>query len=107
MEMKMEMGDIKNFSVNPIENEMELFKFRLQELLRSNIVEVKFTKVDGTERVMKCTLDPNRIPKEHYPKTEGVFPPENIQRVWDIEKEGWRSFRVDSVHNFMTLRSEA
>ena len=70
--------------------------------LRKNVLEVTFTKVNGDQRVMRCTLDPRYMP----PKMES----ENVQEankynrenpdviaVWDIQNNGWRSFRVDSV----------
>lgn len=78
----------------------------LKSYLISGVVEVAFTKVDGTERVMKCTTNPGYIPKELIPKdssktvTEEVLT-EEVQRVYDIEKNGWRSFRFDSVKNFV------
>ncbi len=35
-------------------------------------VKVMFVKKsDGTKRVMNCTLDFNKIPKEHHPKKSG------------------------------------
>lgn len=70
--------------------------------LRKNVLEVTFTKVNGDQRVMRCTLDPRYMP----PKMES----ENVQEankynrenpdviaVWDIQNNGWRSFRVDSI----------
>ena len=40
----------------------------LLSLLRSEIVELTFTKKDGTERIMKCTLAEQKIPSENAPK---------------------------------------
>ena len=63
-------------------------------------VTVTFTKKDGSERVMKCTLDPNVLPKQEIKegdnrterlKTDTVMP------VYDIEAKGWRSFTVRAV----------
>ena len=68
--------------------------------LRVGAVHITFTKKDGTERVMKCTLDDQLIPQPELPleenKKEKKINPD-VQAVWDIEKEGWRSFRWDSV----------
>lgn len=68
--------------------------------LRVGAVQVTFTKKDGTERVMKCTLDDQLIPQPELPleenKKEKKINPD-VQAVWDIENEGWRSFRWDSV----------
>ena len=76
---------------------MELSKSNIFNMLNSGIVNVKFTKTDGTERDMKCTLCESLI-KPHEKKTEREKKiNENIISVWDIEKEGWRSFRMDSI----------
>ena len=49
---------------------------------------------------MKCTLDDQLIPQPELPleenKKEKKINPD-VQAVWDIENEGWRSFRWDSV----------
>ena len=66
----------------------------LIELLEERSVEVVFTKKDGTERTMKCTLM-----EKFLPETVGSDRPRNdeTRAVYDLEKEGWRSFRWDSV----------
>tara|TARA_B110000503_G_scaffold132827_1_gene209316 strand:+ start:1291 stop:1461 length:171 start_codon:yes stop_codon:yes gene_type:complete len=47
---------------------------------------------------MWCTLDPEFLPKqiELINETKSKEIPTSIP-VWDLEKNGWRSFRVDSV----------
>jgi len=73
----------------------------LIEDLRFGACEIIFTKVDGTERKLRCTLMDKYLP----PKTtngdimEEHKKPENLDLVaaWDLEAGGWRSFRVDSV----------
>jgi hypothetical protein len=74
----------------------------LTELIRSGIVEVKFTKVDGSERVLKCTLQPQYLPESV--EKEGIkVKNEEVQSVWDIDSNGWRSFRFDSVKEFKVI----
>ena len=71
-------------------------EFILQSLYEG-VVTVKFTKKDGTERDMKCTLQESYIsPYEKKTDREKVVNENNIS-VWDVESQGWRSFRVDSV----------
>jgi hypothetical protein len=69
--------------------------------LRSHVVEVLFTKVNGTQRSMKCTLMAGRLPPNYDPDflLKEHAKPENKNTVvaWDVENNGWRSFRVDSV----------
>lgn len=70
------------------------------DFLKKNIVEVEFTKVDGTVRKMQCTLMKDKIPpatKDPISQEKVRTVNENVVAVWDIEKEGWRSFRLDSV----------
>ena len=66
-------------------------------LLRSEIVELTFTKKDGTERIMKCTLMESKIPSEKIPKGTEKAKNDEVLPVFDIENDGWRSFRWDSI----------
>jgi hypothetical protein len=71
----------------------------IRNILRQSVVEVTFTKSDGTERVMKCTLDEQHLPvkesSEEPAKDRKVNP--DVCSVWDVEKKAWRSFRWDSI----------
>ena len=74
-------------------------KENLNELLRTNIVTVAFTKVNGEERVMRCTLLSEHIP--NAPKTNGTTvarqSSSDVVSVWDLDANGWRSFKVNNV----------
>jgi hypothetical protein len=72
----------------------------LKELLNENIVTVEFTKKDGTQRVMKCTLSADVIPVENLPKGEITYTSDQAQAVYDVERNGWRSFRWDSLTKY-------
>lgn len=71
----------------------------LISLLRSEIVELTFIKKDGTERIMKCTLAEEKIPSENAPKGVERKKSDEAVAVFDLENEGWRSFRWDSLTN--------
>lgn len=74
----------------------------LKENLHKGVVEVTFQKNDGSERVMKCTLQDGLVPKfESTGKVKRHNP--DVLAVWDIESDGWRSFRWDSVINTKVL----
>jgi hypothetical protein len=81
-------------------------KDSILEQLRSKEMIVTFNKVNGDERVMTCTLKPELIPESVQPKETGREPSakelENI-RVYDVNAEGWRSFKVANVTNVQTL----
>ena len=67
------------------------------ETLQTEKLTVFFTKKDGTERKMICTLAENKIPSEKMPKNSGKSKSDDALAVFDIEKNEWRSFRWDSV----------
>lgn len=81
----------------------EELKESLQAILRKGECEVIFRKNDGSEREMVCTLHPRYLPVME--EGSGTKKPPNPQviAVWDIENEGWRSFRVDSIISGPTL----
>lgn len=72
----------------------------LLKMLAEGATTVKFTKKDGTIREMYCTRDPNLIPTEFHPKNkESETELESIEniRVFDIDKQAWRSFNFSSI----------
>ena len=72
----------------------------LREFLFDGEVEVKFKKLDDSERVMRCTLHPDLIPDDMMPKGDmDPQPTENldIMKVFDIEVKQWRSFRLENI----------
>jgi hypothetical protein len=75
------------------------FQQWLKGILHDTDVRVIFTKKDGTEREMLCTLAETKIPEEQKPKTDGSNFSNEAQRVFDLEKQEWRSFRWDSIKN--------
>lgn len=82
-------------------------KAELKNILNDDIVNVVFTKKDGTERSMKCTLRENLLPKQEIkedtdPKKERKENPD-VLAVYDLEAKGWRSFRIDSVKTINVL----
>jgi hypothetical protein len=77
-------------------------KYALKEQLKNGVVTVVFEKKDGTERTMRATLSDNYVPQvlSEYDGQEAKPAKQlndNVQAVWDIDSEGWRSFRLDSV----------
>lgn len=72
----------------------------IMKALSERIVTVKFKKVNGEERTMKCTLLSSIVPQIH--NTQDRIEKErrenpDVVAAWDVEKNGWRSFRVDSI----------
>ena len=72
--------------------------------LRISIIEVTFTKVNGDERKMRCTLVPAFLPENYREsleeqQSEKDYHKNNLDVIacWDVQNRGWRSFRIDSV----------
>lgn len=78
-----------------------LGKYELKEQIQNGIVTVVFEKVDGTIREMKCTLNKEYMPAQLLTEEQNAAKvrTENhdLLSVWDIENNGWRSFRVSNV----------
>jgi S-adenosylhomocysteine hydrolase len=73
----------------------------LKALVSTNHAEVTFVKKDGTDRTMICTTKSSSIPEDKQPVSESTLKENtDILRVYDLENEGWRSFRVESVKSF-------
>ena len=73
---------------------------KLKNLLRKKIVTITFTKVDGSKRVMKATLKDDLIdyePKDSKDTEKVRKENKDILSVQDIDANGWRSFRLDSL----------
>lgn len=60
-------------------------------------LQISFTKRDGSIRNMRCTLIQSKIPAEKIPKSETPSSTETVVRVFDLDKQDWRSFRWDSL----------
>lgn len=86
----------------------EMNKLELINLLHNNVANITFTKVNGDVRTLKGTLMESIVPKKEMDPGGVVVETivetqarkatnENVVVVWDIENDGYRSFRVDSV----------
>lgn len=76
-------------------------------LLRSGVCQVVFTKVNGEERNMRCTLVRDMIPTDQTPNSveatpDTEQPTSDVIRVFDLNANGWRSFKVANVTKFDT-----
>jgi hypothetical protein len=79
----------------------------VRSLLQKGPVTVTFVKADGTEREMLCTLDHELFPVAPTPTgpVDGIIkehkerkkPDEHSIRVFDLDKNEWRSFRFERL----------
>lgn len=85
-----------------MESKFELNKEAIISQLHEKICKIVFTKANGDNRIMHCTLQESMLPpqvdvEEHIQKKK---PNPDVLAVWDVEAKGWRSFRWDSVTDF-------
>lgn len=85
------MGFVQSLDIN---------KSDLYEMLNSNICVVDFDKLTGEKRKMRCTLDERYTPEVSQSRSK----PDNLMIVYDIEKEGWRSFYIDRVNSVEVVK---
>lgn len=77
----------------------------VRKQLRRELCRVRFIKADGSKRTMYCSLNPTFLPK----KESGAVgrDPKALNRkamlVWDIEAEGWRTFKLEGLIRLTVL----
>ena len=73
----------------------------LLNLLTESVLEVTFNKLDGDERIMQCTLRADMLPSATKTDALSQTKVRNLEEktvvVWDINANGWRSFRYDRL----------
>jgi hypothetical protein len=92
-----------NFIIGYIMNNNE--KAKLLEALQKGQVTVTFKKIDtGELRIMPCTLKPETLKEagvtisiDYSATGMEAFP------VWSLDKNAWRSFRLDTVEGWEVL----
>jgi hypothetical protein len=75
---------------------------QLKQALLEGAVNVTFTKADGTTRHMLATLESSKlnvIPVGST-NTNKINNDPALIRVYDLEAEGWRSFRAERIQNW-------
>jgi hypothetical protein len=80
----------------------------VKSLAQVTEVKVEFLKADGTLREMRCTLNPDKLPPlpvvtgpvdgivKESKKPRKEADPHSL-RVFDLDKNEWRSFRFDRL----------
>jgi hypothetical protein len=78
------------------------YKAAMIGALRSGICVVTFTKKNGEERIMSCTLNDEFLPEQIDLEEEiqKRKPNSDALAVWDTDIGAWRSFRWDSLKDF-------
>lgn len=72
----------------------------LKSEMRKGVVEFSYTKKDGSTRIAKGTLNFEIMGEENTPKSGVAYDSETTTRYFDVNSEGWRSFKND---NFLEI----
>ena len=72
-------------------------KEQIREAARAGIINVQFTKKDGSLRDMRCSLEEKYLPPLMGDSEIVTKDNPEVLAVWDIDSHGWRSFRIDSI----------
>ena len=91
------------------DDEWNNFRSQVKDVLVEGVGEVTFTKINGDERVMTCTLRPQDLPKVEIKEGEErnemgglkkervIKNPNNSLAVFDLKADGWRSFVIKNI----------
>lgn len=74
----------------------------LKELMKTNVIEFTYVKVNGDIRNAHGTLDANYI-RERGGEPDGkrnFKTPDNQFRYWDVNSDGWRSCRSNYIQSY-------
>jgi hypothetical protein len=89
----------QQFDPNTITTALQFWK----KVYDEKVVIIKFRKKSGDDRVMRCTLDFNKIPIPDRPKNVNIekilklLQKDQILHVYDLDKKGWRSVPFNKV----------
>ena len=88
----------------PVDDAIEF----LEKIKAEKEVTIKFTKKDGSTRIMKATLEFDKIPADKQPKSISLktilqtLSTHKQLHVYDLEKEGWRTVSLSTVEYLET-----
>jgi hypothetical protein len=86
--------------------EQSFIQDQIRQDLLEGVVEVVFTKADGSTRTMRCTKQEGKYPQPEAGKERKENA--DICVVWDVDVQDWRTFRWDRLQRVSTqILSEA
>lgn len=86
---------------------MEFIREEVVAGLKSAVAMVTFEKADGTERIMRCTLAEVFLPKAKKNSKKAKEKNDEIISAFDLDKDEWRSFRLDSVKDITYFSADS
>lgn len=86
-----------NFDMNA---SVESKKKDISAFLNSGLCRVTFMKKDGSVRTVTGTLLRDLIPEDKSPKGTDRVHNVEVQPIYEVDLDEWRSFRWDSVISY-------
>lgn len=81
-----------------VDEAYELSKELKKAMHGESVVNFSFMKMDGTTRDAYGTLNEEALRKNNaLPKDAGYDVPDDVVRYYDVDKDGWRSFRIENL----------
>ena len=77
------------------------FKQEIRHRLQTEVLVLQFKLNGGVFREMVCTLNSALIPKLNIGSHPGP-PHDELQVVWDLDKNDWRAFRWERLTSVTT-----
>jgi hypothetical protein len=78
-----------------------MYEYISEFLKKNKVAVITFTKKDGTIRELFGTLDEGVLPERETPSTRE--PNKEVFTIWDLDAEGWRSFKIANVISIATV----
>lgn len=83
---------------------LDFQRWFLEGILKANVCKIQFTRVSGGVSTMRCTLKPEYLPEytgslDNLARSEQNRKVNNTIAVWNLDKEGWRCFKVENLIN--------
>jgi hypothetical protein len=92
------MNEVNSVIDNKEMLESQEFRDWMESLLKEEYpITVTFVKSDGTDRTMRCTKHLGSIPEEKHPSGNKQIKEGTAIRVFDLDKQEWRSFKPSSI----------
>jgi len=89
-------GSPATYYVQASDSERQIMREWTMSVMRERTVHITFDKADGTERTMPCTLQESVLPNRSQDAKPVKYNPD-VCRVFDPERQTWRSFRWDRL----------
>ena len=86
------------FETFPAGDKRDNIKSKIKDIIADSKVTIRFIKANGEERILTGTNSPSLVPETSWDDPSGARKPnEAVQVIYDLENDGWRSFKWDNL----------